>query len=59
MSRKPDLTLILLLQAWSEMLVEWGARWAVQLVFWLGFGMAVGGLTTWWVANQLAQVSAR
>ena len=46
--RREPSTLALLLAAWSDVLLEWGSRWAFQIAFWAGFGAGVGALTAWW-----------
>jgi len=55
MTRKQPTTVALVLQSAFDVLGLWGARWALQVAFWFGYGAAVGVTTTLWIAHQLTQ----
>jgi len=39
----------------ADILCEFGARWALQIAFWFGFGAGVGGMTAWWIAWRVTK----
>ena len=48
MAKREPPTLALLLSVWSDVLLEWGSRWAFQIAFWIGVGIGIGAMTAWW-----------